>query len=111
MYRVRRKPRTSVPATGGRAAAIVKSPWMAGRWRSSMGDGLSEEILKRVEDHVLRVEKKVDNITKNGCAHRPDDLRRTENIEQWQKSVTNKFIGILLGIIASLATGFYSIFK
>ena len=42
------------------------------------------EVIDRIEGHILRVEKKVDDVMNQGCAHRPDDLRRIDNLEQWR---------------------------
>jgi hypothetical protein len=50
-----------------------------------------------VQAQLALLIEKVDTVTNKGCAHRPDDLRRIEELEGWR---TKGIIGIL-----SLAVG------
>lgn len=68
-----------------------------------------EKILDRMEDHNLRIEAKVDKINEHGCAHRMDDLRRIETVEDAIRAFGNKMdrlfyasLATALGIIAFL---------
>ena len=72
-----------------------------------MANGFSvEDMLERIEAHVLRVETKIDFASKDiaainaqGCAHRPDDLRRLSDLESWK----NKgIVGVITTLIMSL---------
>lgn len=47
-----------------------------------MSNGFSvEQMLERLERKIEQIDGKIDSITANGCAHRKDDLKRIEKLE------------------------------
>ena len=70
-----------------------------------------DERFDKIHEKLDENKKDIADIKSKGCAHRPDDNRRITSLEEWKEGTTNKFIAGLLGIIASLVTALYSVFK
>ena len=50
---------------------------------------------------VREMDEKLDNITAHGCAHRADDLRRVESLEDWKN---RGILGVITTLIISIGS-------
>ena len=72
-----------------------------------MANGESyERILDRIEEAILRVEEKIDSVNRKvesinnvGCAQRPNDIRRIDNLEKWRDKGVAGIVVLAVGVI------------
>ena len=70
---------------------------MDGEYRGQL-DRL-EDLILRVEKKIEKVDDKVDKINFHGCAHRTNDVSRIEKLEKWRdKGVAAVFILLVSGL-------------
>jgi hypothetical protein len=55
-----------------------------------------------IQRQLALLVEKVDAVTNKGCAHRPDDLRRLEELESWRTRGIIGIIGLFIMGIAAL---------
>ena len=53
----------------------------------------------KIQEDIRSLSSKVDSVMNNGCAHRPDDVRRIKDLESWR---TRGIIGVIVTLITSL---------
>ena len=78
-----------------------------------MGNGFSvEQMLERIEGHLYRLEEKIDvankeiaHVNSQGCAHRPDDLRRIDELESWRTRGIVGVIVLAIGLVVEFILG------
>jgi hypothetical protein len=69
-----------------------------------MANGYSaEQMLDRIEVHILRVEEKVDKINREGCALKPEHDRRLASLEDAKNKTVGAAIMSLLAAVGALA--------
>lgn len=60
------------------------------------------EMVKDIKDDLAEIKGEVKSISSHGCAQRPNDMLRIENLEKFKEGTTTKFIGSLLTAIGAL---------
>ena len=57
------------------------------------------EVIDRIEGHILRIEEKIDEIHREGCHQARGYMERIENLEKWRdRGIVGAF-----GLAASIA--------
>ena len=70
-----------------------------------MANGFSVlEMLDRIEQHILRVEAKVDHTNVSGCALKPEHDRRLKDLEGFKMKALGGIVVSLLAAIGTMAT-------
>ena len=65
-----------------------------------MANGYTQEqMLDRIEQHILRVESKVDMTNIHGCALKPEHDRRLAALEGWKN---RGIVGMVSSLLAAL---------
>lgn len=69
----------------------------------------SEQVMQMILDGQQGIQcqlallvEKVDAVTYHGCAHRPDDIRRIEELEGWRTKGIIGVITLAIGILVAL---------
>ena len=73
-----------------------------------MSNGYStEQMLDRLEEHLTRLEDKLDGVRTNGCAHRVDDIDRIKRLEDrtWADRGISGALGAAIGYLSSWIKG------
>ena len=53
----------------------------------------------KIQEQIDGLVQKVDQVISQGCAHRPDDMRRVQELEAWR---TRGIIGVIITLITSI---------
>jgi hypothetical protein len=78
-----------------------------------MANGFSnEDMIKlilegqgKIQTQIDGLITKVDLVISHGCAHRPDDLRRIKELEDWRTKGIIGVISLFLAMVVSFFTG------
>lgn len=62
---------------------------------------------REIQIELKTLTEKVDRVISSGCAHRPDDLRRIDELESWRTRGIIGTISLAIGLIASFFAKHY----